>query len=115
MKLIPFLNLGNTCYINSVVQCFINDTYFNDILNNNSSNNNLLLSFKSVINESLTDLSSIINFFPHFKRLYQQDSHEFLMCLLDSLVIFRAESVFDLLLETISVEILRLSSYILYY
>ena len=93
MKLITFQNLGNTCYINSVLQCFIYNQTFRKFCD--------LPDLKGVIIESDTlqnneylnvtyNLTTFINGFFHkktnFKRFEQNDAHEFLTTFLDILV-----------------------------
>ena len=93
MKLITFPNLGNTCYINSVLQCFIYNPYFrkfcdipdlkkiiveSDIIKNNEYLN---------VTYNLTVFANyIFNKKTQFKRFQQNDAHEFLIEFLDILV-----------------------------
>jgi len=95
MKLYTFFNLGNTCYLNSVLQCFINDPCFKSSLKKTEKNKNLL----HLINEIDVDLTNndeknfkhcnlikIVEFFnKKFPRFQQHDSHEFLLEFLDQL------------------------------
>jgi ubiquitin C-terminal hydrolase len=97
MKLLTFPNLGNTCYINSVLQCFINDRSFKDKYFNNplTENVEILQIIKQMV-EYLHDdnpedeikyfnLKQFIRLIkvPYFKSYQQQDSHEFLMYFMD--------------------------------
>ena len=97
MKLLAFLNLGNTCYLNSVLQCFINDTLFHEI------------KVTENFDEFSSDLKTIVNMiefdepekhfcfkfnnihllkhFSSFGRFQQHDAHEFLVSFLDKLKI----------------------------
>jgi ubiquitin C-terminal hydrolase len=81
MKLYSFYNLGNTCYLNTVLQCFINDLYFK---------NNVNIPLLESIQNDLTDndeninhkhsILNIVNYFDkNFKRFDQHDAHEFLL------------------------------------
>jgi ubiquitin carboxyl-terminal hydrolase 36/42 len=92
MKLISFSNLGNTCYINSVLQCFIYNDCFQKYHN--------LKDLEKVIEQidlhnhgqmHLTcSIPGFINFFfdkkKSFKRFQQNDAHEFLIEFLDILI-----------------------------
>ena len=94
MKIPVFPNLGNTCYVNSVLQCFV----YNEKLKQNTQTAEqtpLILEFNkltSIIDTSengeylaiFYNLNNFINLLP-FKRFEQQDAHEFILYLLDKL------------------------------
>ena len=92
MKIVSFSNLGNTCYINSVLQCFIYNPCFQKYHN--------LQELKKVIeqidltkNDQQAHLTCNIPGFIQmifdkkkaFKRFQQNDAHEFLIEFLDIL------------------------------
>ena len=93
-------NIGNTCYINSIIQIFIYNPFFIKTLYKelytlkNPNNNNLLIEFKKIADETLINNSNSkgirpISFLQLLQKLwkipinYQQDSHEVYQFILD--------------------------------
>jgi len=66
MKIVGFPNLGNTCYLNSVLQCFIYNKDFQEIVENNDGP--FVNCLKKIINkikdESVIIVSELFQFFP---------------------------------------------------
>jgi len=84
MNLIAFPNLGNTCYINSVLQNIIYSESFRSKIHNEEIK-------KIIDSDSETfNLSSFINYFLNkytfFEKFRQNDAHEFLTSFIDLVV-----------------------------
>jgi ubiquitin C-terminal hydrolase len=99
-------NLGNSCYLNSILQCLsslplfrtwlLNEDNFKDKLENNKNKfknesitkrlselfNNIWCDYVTVSPKSIKTIMGQIN--DQFQNNEQQDSHEFLNCLLDT-------------------------------
>uniref|UniRef100_A0A6C0I9S9 USP domain-containing protein n=1 Tax=viral metagenome TaxID=1070528 RepID=A0A6C0I9S9_9ZZZZ len=101
MRPIPLLNIGNTCYINSVLQCILYQKEFQESLMNctNDSvvcnslrylitliNNNDQIEFRDFIKELQTFVDYFISKNKLFVKFEQSDSHEFLVCFIDLLI-----------------------------
>ncbi|GER34669.1 ubiquitin carboxyl-terminal hydrolase [Striga asiatica] len=90
-------NLGNTCFLNAVMQCFLHTVPFlHGILSDEHSNCDkesfcLICAVRLLINHSLTRRDGpvaplgLVNNLSCFKRFQQEDAHEFLQCFLDRL------------------------------
>ena len=85
-------NVVNTCYLNSVLQCFINDPCFKESCDKNGKLFELLDNIKIdfTVNDELINykynLNKLIIFFDNkFKRFFQHDAHEFLLEFLENL------------------------------
>ena len=87
MKLYSFPNLGNTCYLNSVLQCFVNDPDFKNSLESCQEELKVLLDKIDVdftaneeyINHKFNLINVVNHFSNKFKRFQQHDAHEFLL------------------------------------
>ena len=90
MKIIVFPNLGNTCYFNSVLQCFIYNQEFQDNLNEKELSMELKkIKFDLTPDNNylaiLYNIKPLLSFFP-FRQYEQQDAHEFIILFIDYLV-----------------------------
>lgn len=83
MKLYSFCNLGNTCYINSILQCFINDPDFkNNVKNHLFHNLTDFIDFtdnNENINHRHNPMDIVKLFVDKFPLFQQHDAHEFLL------------------------------------
>ena len=92
MKIAVFPNLGNTCYLNSVLQCFINNPEFQETIL--SSSGDLSSELKKLIvdftdneeyNAHMYNITPVLKFFS-FRRFEQQDAHECIISFLELLI-----------------------------
>ena len=93
MKLISFPNLGNTCYLNSVLQNIIYNNDFDKLLKSDENTfNTELQKIVNIIHSEPFEivnynLIKFINYFTTEKKLFnkyeQQDAHEFLVSFID--------------------------------
>jgi len=94
---VGFLNLGSTCYLNSLLQCIIYDKKLLSAVNETETTENSFINeFRALINlihlgKSNNELN-LLNFIkeftkdkPFFEAFRQNDSHEFYIHLIDSL------------------------------
>ena len=92
MKLAVFPNLGNTCYLNSVLQCFIHNKDFQELIKGYD------LPFVTELQKITVDLTDNEEHFAHlfnitnllsllpFRRFEQQDAHECIISFLELLI-----------------------------
>jgi ubiquitin C-terminal hydrolase len=97
MKLVTFPNLGNTCYLNSILQCFINNPHFQNIIKNKTDKNEFLIELETIIklidltvnDETVSIKYNLTNFIQiknNFRLFQQHDAHEYLMYFLDKVI-----------------------------
>jgi ubiquitin C-terminal hydrolase len=103
MKLIGFENNNCTCYLNAVIQCFIYDPYFKEIVCELDVFKNIFEHIDLTDNEKDTftrvNLMDLIHDFVKYKDWFepfqQNDSHEFLVSFIDY-IIMKTPSTIDM-------------------
>jgi ubiquitin C-terminal hydrolase len=94
MGFITFNNLGNTCYINSVLQCFIYNDFFKKYITGDLKKITELNLEDSSYNVNLVEfLNDFFKFNKSFRRFEQNDAHEFLINFLDNLTKIPGEKI----------------------
>jgi ubiquitin C-terminal hydrolase len=94
------VNLGNTCYLNSVLQCFIYSKSFKEFINENSTKiiiqalQEIITTDQKVVNPQKFVLS-FIKEKPWFSGFEQNDSHEFLIVFLDLLLTLTKKDIIN--------------------
>ena len=78
------INLGNTCYFNSIIQCLIRVPHFSGL--KPATECEITDEFFAWVNHERTDPTRLLELFrfrfEHFARNEQHDSQEVYMCLL---------------------------------
>jgi ubiquitin C-terminal hydrolase len=94
MGFITFNNLGNTCYINSVLQCFIYNPFFKKYIIEDLKKITELNLENDSYNINLTEyLNDFFKNNKNFKKFEQNDAHEFLTNFLDNLTKIPGEKI----------------------
>jgi ubiquitin carboxyl-terminal hydrolase 36/42 len=87
-------NIGNTCFVNAILQCLIHLPELNDWFDTQDIKNELSQEYNSIRklmlegHDGITPLRFISFMYkniPSFQRFHQEDAHEFLLYMLDTI------------------------------